>query len=100
MSDTELVSPARERFAAIQEELAALQQKFSENVLDATNAFELLVPDTEEGKARLAGLPEDAIAAARADAERQGKTGWRFTLQFPSYFPIIQYCIKMRRQTV
>ena len=91
LSGAELVSPARERFAAIQEELAALQQKFSENVLDATNAFELLVPDTEEGKARLAGLPEDAIAAARADAERQGKTGWRFTLQFPSYFPVIQY---------
>ena len=91
LSGAELKSPARERFAAIQEELAALQQKFSENVLDATNAFELLIPDTEEGRARLAGLPDDAVAAARADAERHEKQGWRFTLQFPSYFPVIQY---------
>lgn len=91
LSGAELVSPARERFAAIQEELAALQQKFSENVLDATNAFELLIPDTEEGRARLAGLPDDAIAAAQADARRRGKEGYCFTLHFPSYFPVLQY---------
>lgn len=91
LSGAELVSPARERFAAIQEELASLQQKFSENVLDATNAWELLIPDTEEGRQRLAGLPEDAIEAARADAQRQQKEGYRFTLQFPSYFPVMQY---------
>ncbi|MDO4637532.1 MAG: M3 family metallopeptidase [Lautropia sp.] len=91
LGGAKLVSPARERFAAIQEELAALQQKFSENVLDATNAYELVIPDTEEGRARLAGLPDDAIAAARADAERHDQSGWRFTLQIPSYLPVIQY---------
>src|SRR5690606_14836506 len=69
LSGAELVSPARERFAQIQEELAAIQQRFSENVLDATNAFELLVEDP----ARLEGLPADAVAAARADAARKGK---------------------------
>ncbi len=91
LGGAELVSPARERFAAIQEELAALNQRFSENVLDATNAFELLIPDTEEGRARLAGLPEDALAAAKADAEGHQQSGYRFTLHFPSYFPVIQY---------
>ena len=91
LGGAELVSPARERFAAIQEELAALQQKFSENVLDATNAWELLIPDTEEGRARLAGLPDDAIEAARAEARRRDKDGYCFTLQFPSYFPVLQY---------
>ncbi len=87
LSGAELVSPGRERFAQIQEELAAAQQRFSENVLDATNAFELLVDDP----ARLAGLPADAIAAARADAERKGTKGWRFTLHLPSYLPVMQY---------
>lgn len=91
LNGAELQSPARERFAAIQEELATLTQRFSENVLDATNAFELLIPDTPEGRERLAGLPEDAVAAARADAERHERSGWRFTLHFPSYFPVIQY---------
>ncbi len=87
LSGAELQSPGRERFAAIQEELAAIQQRFSENVLDATTGFELLVDDP----ARLEGLPEDAIAAARADARRKDKEGWRFTLQFPSYLPVMQY---------
>ena len=87
LSGAELKSPARERFAAIQEELAAVQQRFSENVLDATNQYELLVTNA----AHLDGLPPDAIAAARADAERKGKQGWRFTLQFPSYLPVMQY---------
>ncbi len=91
LSGAELKSPARERFAEIQERLASLQQRFSENVLDATNAFELLVDDSPAGKARLDGIPDDAVAAARADAERKGKAGYRFTLQFPSYFPVIQY---------
>jgi oligopeptidase A len=87
LSGAELKSPGRERFAAIQEELAAAQQRFSENVLDSTSEFELLVEDP----ARLEGLPPDAIAAARADAERKGRKGWRFTLQFPSYLPVMQY---------
>jgi oligopeptidase A len=91
LSGAELKSPARERFAQIQESLASLQQRFSENVLDATKAWELLIPDTEAGRAQLAGLPDDAIAAARADAERKGQSGYRLTLQFPSYFPVMQY---------
>ena len=87
LGGAELVSPARERYAEIQDRQAALAQKFSENVLDATKAFTLDVTD----EARLAGLPEDAKAAARQDAEHAGVAGWRFSLQFPSYFPVMQY---------
>jgi oligopeptidase A len=87
LGGAELVTPARERYAEIQDRQAGLAQKFSENVLDATKAFTLDVTD----EARLAGLPEDAKAAARQEAERAGVPGWRFTLQFPSYFPVMQY---------
>jgi oligopeptidase A len=87
LSGAELVSPARERYAQIQDRQAALAQQFSEHVLDATKAFTLELTD----EARLAGLPDDAKAAARQEAERAGVAGWRFTLQFPSYFPVMQY---------
>jgi oligopeptidase A len=87
LGGAELVSPARERYAEIQEQQAALSQKFGENVLDATNAFTLDVTD----ETTLSGLPDDALAAARQEAERAGVAGWRFTLQFPSYFPVLQY---------
>ncbi len=87
LGGAELVSPARERYAAIVEELAKLTQKFSENVLDSTNAFGLVITD----RARLAGLPDDAIDAAAADAKHKGIEGYRFTLQLPSYLPVMQF---------
>ncbi len=87
LGGAELADDKKARFAEIQEQQAALSTRFSENVLDATNAYELIVDD----EARLAGLPEDVKQAARASAEREGKPGWRFTLHFPSYFPILQY---------
>jgi len=89
LGGAELVSPARERFAEIQDRAAALTQKFSENVLDATNAFELVLESADA----LAGLPADAIEAARASAEQAGKAGYRITLQFPSYLPVMQYAL-------
>ncbi len=87
LGGAELSDEKKIRFAEIQEQQAALQTKFSENVLDATNAYELIITDEK----RLAGLPEDVKQAAQASAEKEGKTGWRFTLHFPSYFPILQY---------
>ncbi|WP_126444296.1 M3 family metallopeptidase [Sulfuricystis multivorans] len=75
------------RFQAIQEELSALGAKFSENLLDATNAHAEWVTDL----AALAGLPEDVKAAARQAAEKDGKPGWKFTLHAPSYLPVMQY---------
>jgi len=87
LGGVELESPQRERFMAISERQAALGQKFSENVLDATDAFSLLVQDA----ARLEGLPEDTRHAARAAAQAAGQDGWRFTLHMPSYLPVMQY---------
>jgi oligopeptidase A len=88
----DLPEEKRARFEAIQSELAQLTQKFSENVLDATNAWELIV--TEES--RLAGLPEHAKAAALRNAEAKGlaapeKPVWRFTLHMPSQEPFMTY---------
>jgi len=77
----------RARLEALQTELSQLTQKYSENVLDATNAWQLVVPD----ETRLAGLPAHAKAAARRAAESKGVTGWRFTLHMPSQEPFMTY---------
>jgi oligopeptidase A len=83
-----LLDPAgKARLSAIEVELAQLTLRFSQNVLDATNAFELVVDDA----AKLAGLPDSAIAAARASAEQKGLAGYRLTLQAPSYIPAMTY---------
>jgi oligopeptidase A len=79
----------RTRLEALQSELAQLTQTYSEHVLDATNAWQFVVGETEA--ARLQGLPEHARAAARASAERKGIAGWRFTLQMPSQEPFMTY---------
>ncbi len=88
LSGAELPEEQKPRFKEIQEELSALGAKFSENVLDATNAHAEWIED----EADLAGLPEDAKAAARAAAEKDGKPGWKFTLHAPSYIPVLQFC--------
>jgi oligopeptidase A len=68
-------------------ELTQVTTKFGENVLDSTNAFELVITD----QADLAGLPPTAVAAARDSAERKGLEGWRFTLQAPDYLAVMTY---------
>ncbi|HJU99009.1 MAG TPA: M3 family metallopeptidase [Burkholderiaceae bacterium] len=87
MGGAELPADKKERFAAIQEEHAAVSTRFSENVLDATNDYKLLVAD----EADLSGVPDDVKQAARAAAEKDGKAGYQFSLHFPSYFPILQF---------
>ncbi|MET0267104.1 MAG: M3 family metallopeptidase [Duganella sp.] len=87
MGGAELPDDKKARFAAIQEEHAAVSTRFSENVLDATNDYKLLVTEEDE----LAGLPDDVKAAARAAAEKDGKQGWQFSLHFPSYYPVLQF---------
>ncbi|WP_114811447.1 M3 family metallopeptidase [Paraburkholderia kururiensis] len=87
LSGAELPEDQKPRFAELQERQAALSKAFSDHVLDSTNAYAYIA--TEESQ--LAGLPEDAIAAAREAAEKDGKSGWKFTLHFPSYFPVMQY---------
>ncbi len=88
LGGAELVSPASEQFASIQERQAELSQKFSENVLDSTNAYELLIDD----ESQLKGLPDDAKSAARQSAQAKDKAGFLFSLQMPSYLPMMQYC--------
>ena len=83
----DLPDEQKARVEAINIELSRLSQKFSENTLDATNAFEIIVTD----EAELAGLPESARKQARANAEAKGQEGWRFTLQTPSYLPVLTY---------
>lgn len=80
------------RLEALQAELAEITQKYGDNVLDSTNAWQLLVDD----EARLRGLPEQAKAAARRSAEAKGlgsagKPVWRFTLHMPSQEPFMTY---------
>src|SRR5690606_35839354 len=87
LAGAELPDADKPRFKEIQEELSALAAKFSENLLDATNAHAEWITD----EAMLAGLPQDVIATARAAAEKDGKPGWKFTLHMPSYLPVMQY---------
>jgi len=87
LGGAELPETVKPRYAAIQEELASLSAKFSENVLDATNAYAIVI---EDGK-RLAGIPADDLQAASEAAEKDGRKGWKFNLQMPSYFPVMQY---------
>ncbi|HEY1610688.1 MAG TPA: M3 family metallopeptidase [Paraburkholderia sp.] len=87
LSGAELPEDQKPRFAELQERQAALSKAFSDHVLDSTNAYAYIA----QSEAELAGLPEDVIAAAREAAERENKEGWKFTLHFPSYFPVLQY---------
>jgi oligopeptidase A len=83
----ELDEAGKKRLQEMDMELAQLTTKFSENVLDATNAFDLVVTD----ESRLSGLPVSAIEAARESAKSKGVEGWRFTLQAPSYTAVMTY---------
>ena len=87
LSGAELPEDQKPRFQAIMEELSQLSAKFAENLLDATNAFSEVITD----EALLAGLPADAKEAAKTAAEKAGVDGWRFSLQAPSYGPVMQY---------
>ncbi|XXY53522.1 M3 family metallopeptidase [Sorangium sp. So ce269] len=86
-SGAELEPAGKKRLSEIDVELATLTLRFSQNVLDATNAFEFVIEDP----ARLAGLPPSAVEAARQSAEDRGIKGYRFTLQAPSYIPVLTY---------
>ncbi|MGE8441761.1 MAG: M3 family metallopeptidase [Comamonas testosteroni] len=86
LSGAELQGAAKERFAQIQARSAELAQKFSENALDATDAFAYYAKIDE-----LDGVPADVIAAAKAAAEADGKEGYKLTLKMPSYLPVMQF---------
>ena len=86
LGGAELVGAARERFAAIQERHAELSQKFSENALDATDAFAYYAQESE-----LAGVPDDVKQTALAAAKAEEKPGYKLTLKMPCYLPVLQF---------
>lgn len=87
LGGAELPAQQKVRFKEIQEELSSLGARFEENLLDATNAFALYIED----ETQLSGMPADATRAAREDALKEGKSGWKFTLRAPSWLPVMQY---------
>jgi oligopeptidase A len=87
LSGAELPPAGKARLKDVEEELANLAAKFDDNVLDATNAWSLLIDDV----ARLAGVPVDVVSAAQAAAKADGKPGWKLTLRMPCYLPVMQY---------
>lgn len=86
-SGVSLSPEARAKVLELRQELSKIQTQYSQNSLDSLNAFELFV--TEE--AELAGLPLPAKQTAAASAKSKGRTGYRFTLQAPSYTPVLAY---------
>jgi oligopeptidase A len=86
LGGAELVGQDRARFAAIQERQAELSQKFSENALDATDAFAYYAQASE-----LDGVPDDVKQAALAAAKSEGKEGFKLTLKMPCYLPVMQF---------
>lgn len=86
-SGADLPPDKKARLSAINTELSQITNKFSQNVLDATNAFEFVTTDEKY----LSGLPESARQMARQSAESKGREGYRFTLQGPSYMAVMTY---------
>ena len=87
LGGAELNETDKKRFKVIQEKLAKLSTQFEENILDATNEFSIFVDHLDE----LTGIPEENIKKARAEAKEDKKEGYKFTLHFPSYLPVMQY---------
>ncbi len=87
LGGAELPEAQKVRFKAIQEELSTLSAKFEENLLDTTNDFSLILEDASN----LQGIPADVLQGAADAAKAEGKNGYKFTLHFPSYMPVLQY---------
>ncbi|MGE5522690.1 MAG: M3 family metallopeptidase [Rhodospirillaceae bacterium] len=87
LGGAELPAEHKARFTEIRERLAKASSRFSDNLLDATNAFSHYVIDERE----LAGMPDDVVEAARDAARADKREGWKFTLHAPSYLPVMQY---------
>ena len=87
LSGIELDQDARDRYKEIQQKLSQLSSQYSDNVLDATNAWHKQITDEN----LLEGLPESARSLAKQTAEQRELDGWVFTLEFPSYYPVITY---------
>ncbi|MEQ1533669.1 MAG: M3 family metallopeptidase [Sideroxydans sp.] len=87
LGGAELPDDKKTRYLAVQERQSELSSRFSDNILDATNEYTLVI----ENRGELDGLPEDVLQTAREAAQAAEKTGWLFTLKAPSYLPVMQF---------
>jgi oligopeptidase A len=78
----------KSRYGELKQRMSELTSKFGENVMDATQAWTKVITD----KTELAGLPDSALALAQQQAKAKEQEGYLFTLDFPSYFPVLTYC--------
>ncbi|WP_031433971.1 oligopeptidase A [Methylomarinum vadi] len=87
LSGIDLPEEQQQRYKEISQELSRLSSQYSDNVLDATNAWSKLITDPDE----LSGLPPSALQQAQQSAASEGQQGWLITLQFPSYLAVMTY---------
>jgi|TARA_B100001971_G_scaffold208916_1_gene231551 oligopeptidase A len=88
LSGIDLGEEQQTRLAEITKQLSELSSRFSDNVLDATDAWSKLIVDENQ----LAGLPESVLGSAKQAAEQRGEDGYLLTLDIPSYLPLMTYC--------
>ncbi|MBH0540328.1 oligopeptidase A, partial [Salmonella enterica] len=88
LSGIGLPKEKQQRYGEIATRLSELGNQYSNNVLDATMGWTKLITD----EAELAGMPESALAAAKAQAEAKEQEGYLLTLDIPSYLPVMTYC--------
>ncbi|HHL18637.1 MAG TPA: M3 family peptidase, partial [Thiothrix sp.] len=86
-SGVDLPAAKRQRFSEVSQRLSTLSSAFSDNVLDATNAWTKHIDDA----AALSGLPDTALEMAQGAAKQRGQTGWMLTLEFPSFHAVMTY---------
>ena len=87
LSGIDLAQQEKDRYKELQQKLSQLQTRYEENLLDATHAWTKPVSD----KSLLSGLPDTALELAAETARQRGQTGWLFTLEYPSYQPVMTY---------
>ncbi|MCT8829603.1 oligopeptidase A [Glaesserella parasuis] len=88
LSGISLPADKQKRYGEISARLSELSSQFSNNVLDATMGWDIVIDDDAD----LKGLPESALEGAKLSAQSKEKSGYRFTLEFPSYLPVMTYC--------
>jgi oligopeptidase A len=87
LSGIDLPDDKQQRFKEIKQQLSKLTSQFSDNVLDATNAWQKTIND----ETQLSGLPDSAKAMAKQSADQKQQSGWLLTLDFPSYYAVMSY---------
>jgi oligopeptidase A len=87
LSGVALDKEQQQQFKQLTIKYSELTNKFADNVLDSTMGWSKLITDEQQ----LAGIPELSLASAKEKAQAKNKTGWLFTLDFPSYYAVITY---------